>query len=81
MCVVFPAAARSLATVPEAKVLVLLLVVRGGERHINRAKQGEDHGLQQSDEEFEALLLEVLSDYQVTVPEIGTIAAQPGWVL
>jgi MoxR-like ATPase len=29
-----------------------------------------------SDEEFEALLLEVLSDYQVTVPEIGTIEAQ-----
>ena len=28
-----------------------------------------------SDEEFEALLLEVLSDYQVTVPEIGTIEA------
>ncbi|MGC1441739.1 MAG: MoxR family ATPase, partial [Burkholderiaceae bacterium] len=29
-----------------------------------------------SDEEFEALLLEVLSDYQITVPEIGTIEAQ-----
>ena len=29
-----------------------------------------------SDEEFEALLLEILSDYQVTVPEIGTIEAQ-----
>ncbi len=28
-----------------------------------------------SDEAFEALLLEVLADYQVTVPEIGTIAA------
>jgi MoxR-like ATPase len=28
-----------------------------------------------SDEAFEALLLEVLSDYQVTVPEIGTISA------
>jgi MoxR-like ATPase len=28
-----------------------------------------------SDEEFEALLLEILSDYQVTVPEIGTIEA------
>ena len=32
--------------------------------------------IDKSDEEFEALLLEVLSDYQVTVPEIGTIAAQ-----
>ncbi|MGD9763958.1 MAG: AAA family ATPase [Candidatus Binatia bacterium] len=28
-----------------------------------------------ADEEFEAFLLEVLSDYQVTVPEIGTFAA------
>lgn len=29
-----------------------------------------------SDPEFEALLLEVLSDFQVTVPEIGTISAK-----
>lgn len=29
-----------------------------------------------SDEEFEAFLLEVLSDFQVTIPEIGTIQAQ-----
>jgi MoxR-like ATPase len=28
-----------------------------------------------SDEEFEAFLLEVLSDFQVTIPEIGSIAA------
>ncbi len=28
-----------------------------------------------SDDEFEAFLLELLSDYQVTIPEIGTIAA------
>jgi MoxR-like ATPase len=32
--------------------------------------------IDKSDEEFEALLLEILSDYQVTVPEIGTIAAE-----
>ena len=32
--------------------------------------------IDKSDEEFEALLLEILSDYQVTVPEIGTISAQ-----
>jgi MoxR-like ATPase len=32
--------------------------------------------IDKSDEEFEALLLEVLSDYQVTVPEIGTISAR-----
>ena len=29
-----------------------------------------------ADEEFEALLLEVLSDFQVTVPELGTIQAE-----
>jgi MoxR-like ATPase len=28
-----------------------------------------------SDEEFEAFLLEVLSDYQVTIPEVGTVKA------
>jgi MoxR-like ATPase len=31
--------------------------------------------LDRSDEEFEAFLLEVLSDFQVTIPEIGTIKA------
>ena len=29
-----------------------------------------------SDEEFEAFLLEVLSDFQITIPEIGTISAK-----
>jgi MoxR-like ATPase len=34
--------------------------------------------LDRADDEFEAFLLEVLSDFQVTIPEIGTIrAAQP----
>ncbi len=32
--------------------------------------------LDRADEEFEAFLLELLSDFQVTVPEIGTIAAE-----
>jgi MoxR-like ATPase len=32
--------------------------------------------LDRTDEAFEAFLLEILSDYQVTVPEIGTIRAQ-----
>jgi MoxR-like ATPase len=32
--------------------------------------------IDKSDEEFEALLLEILSDYQVTIPEIGTIEAK-----
>lgn len=34
--------------------------------------------IDRADEEFEAFLLELLSDYQITVPEIGTIrASQP----
>jgi MoxR-like ATPase len=32
--------------------------------------------IDKANEEFEALLLEILSDYQVTIPEIGTIEAQ-----
>jgi MoxR-like ATPase len=38
--------------------------------------------IDRADEEFEAYLLEILSDFQVTVPEIGTIkAARPPRVL
>lgn len=32
--------------------------------------------IDRSDEEFEAFLLEVLSDFQITIPEIGTLHAQ-----
>ena len=32
--------------------------------------------IDKSDQEFEAFLLEILSDYQVTVPEIGTVSAE-----
>jgi MoxR-like ATPase len=32
--------------------------------------------LDRADEEFEAFLLEVLSDFQITIPEIGTLAAR-----
>jgi MoxR-like ATPase len=32
--------------------------------------------IDRADEEFEAFLLEVLSDFQVTIPELGTIKAQ-----
>jgi len=32
--------------------------------------------IDRSDEEFEAFLLEVLSDFQITIPEIGTIQAK-----
>ncbi len=31
--------------------------------------------IDKADEEFEALLLEILSDYQVSIPEIGTVSA------
>src|ERR1700721_3080194 len=30
-----------------------------------------------ADDEFEAFLLEILSDYEVTVPELGTFRAPP----
>ena len=32
--------------------------------------------IDKSEEQFEAMLLEILADYQVTIPEIGTISAQ-----
>src|ERR671934_235074 len=32
--------------------------------------------IDRADEEFEAFLLEVLSDFQITIPEIGTVAAE-----
>lgn len=52
------------------------------ERPLLRAIRNEERSpvllvdeVDRSDEEFEAFLLEVLSDYQVTIPEIGTIRA------
>src|SRR4249919_4041187 len=32
--------------------------------------------IDRADEEFEAFLLEVLSDFQITIPEIGTVSAE-----
>ena len=32
--------------------------------------------IDRSDDEFEAFLLEVLSDFQITIPEVGTIKAE-----
>ena len=32
--------------------------------------------LDRTDEPFEAYLLEVLSDFQITIPELGTIKAE-----
>jgi MoxR-like ATPase len=34
--------------------------------------------IDRADDEFEAFLLEVLSDFQITIPEIGTISAAGG---
>ncbi|MFC6835110.1 AAA family ATPase [Halomarina ordinaria] len=52
------------------------------ERPLLRALRGDDgprvlliDEVDRADEEFEALLLEVLSDFQVTVPELGTVRA------
>ncbi|PSR24865.1 MAG: ATPase [Sulfobacillus thermosulfidooxidans] len=38
--------------------------------------------VERADEEFEALLLELLGEFQITIPELGTITAQePPWVV
>ena len=49
----------------------LLAAVRAGERAVLLIDE-----IDRSDDEFEAFLLELLSDLQVTIPEIGTIAAE-----
>ena len=35
--------------------------------------------IDRADDEFEAFLLELLSDFQITIPEVGTVAAARGW--
>ena len=50
----------------------LLSALRGGEEPPVLLIDEVDR----ADEEFEALLLEVLSDFQVSVPELGTVAAE-----
>jgi MoxR-like ATPase len=55
----------------------LLDAVRGGEQAVLLIDE-----VDRADDEFEAFLLEVLSDFQITIPEIGTIrAATPPLVL
>jgi MoxR-like ATPase len=55
----------------------LLRAIRAGSRAVLLIDE-----LDRADDEFEAFLLEVLSDYTVTVPEIGTIsAAEPPAVI
>jgi MoxR-like ATPase len=48
----------------------LLAAVRAGERAVLLIDE-----VDRADDEFEAFLLEVLSDFQISIPEIGTITA------
>jgi MoxR-like ATPase len=48
----------------------LLAAIRAGDQAVLLIDE-----IDRADDEFEAFLLEVLSDFQVSVPEIGTIAA------
>jgi len=48
----------------------LLKATRAGERAVLLVDE-----IDRADDEFEAFLLEVLSDFQVTIPEIGTVKA------
>jgi MoxR-like ATPase len=49
----------------------LLKAVRAGDRAVLLIDE-----IDRADDEFEAFLLEVLSDFQISIPEIGTIRAQ-----
>ncbi len=49
----------------------LLQAVRAGDRAVLLIDE-----VDRADDEFEAFLLEVLSDFQITIPEIGTIRAE-----
>jgi MoxR-like ATPase len=49
----------------------LLRTVRAGDRAVLLVDE-----VDRADDEFEAFLLEVLSDFQVTIPEVGTIRAE-----
>ena len=49
----------------------LLEAVRAGDRAVLLVDE-----VDRADDEFEAFLLEVLSDYQISIPEIGTVTAE-----
>ena len=49
----------------------LLEAVRAGDRAVLLIDE-----VDRADDEFEAFLLEVLSDFQISIPEIGTVAAE-----
>jgi MoxR-like ATPase len=55
----------------------LLAAIRAGEQAVLLIDE-----IDRADDEFEAFLLEVLSDFQISIPEIGTVsAAQPPAVI
>ena len=55
----------------------LLSAVRAGDRAVLLIDE-----IDRADDEFEAFLLELLSDFQITIPEIGTVsAANPPFVV
>lgn len=58
------------------RFLIRRPVLQALESEPNRAPVFLIDELDRTDEAFEAFLLEVLSDYQVTIPEIGTIRAE-----
>jgi MoxR-like ATPase len=49
----------------------LLAAIRAGDRCVLLIDE-----VDRADDEFEAFLLEILSDFQVTVPEVGTVSAE-----
>jgi len=71
--------AAQAGTVDEAELFGREFLIR---RPVLEALESEQRALllideiDRADEEFEAFLLEVLSDFQVTIPELGTIHAQ-----
>jgi len=71
--------AAQAGTVDEAELFGREFLIR---RPVLEAIESEERVLllideiDRADEEFEAFLLEVLSDFQVTVPELGTISAR-----
>ncbi len=49
----------------------LLAAIRRGDRAVLLIDE-----IDRADDEFEAFLLELLSDFQITIPELGTVAAE-----
>ncbi|MEM7322074.1 MAG: MoxR family ATPase [Actinomycetota bacterium] len=49
----------------------LLQAIRAGDRAVLLVDE-----IDRADDEFEAFLLELLSDFQITIPEVGTVAAE-----